>query len=140
MLSDLRISKYFNLAKSASSMSDFYCQLGCVVVYKGRYVISTGWSSTKSNPIQKEYDKYRFEVNQSCVRSTLHAESMALNKIKNMDINFSKIQIFTYREHKNGTRALSRPCASCMAFIKDLGIKEFYYTVENGWGYEKIGE
>ena len=33
---------------------------------------------------------------------------------------------------------LSRPCPSCMAAIKDLGIRYVYYTTNYGYAYEKL--
>lgn len=33
---------------------------------------------------------------------------------------------------------MARPCASCMQAIKDLGIREIYYTTNDGYSYEKI--
>jgi deoxycytidylate deaminase len=33
---------------------------------------------------------------------------------------------------------MARPCQSCMAAIKDLGIKEIYYTSDEGFVYEKL--
>ena len=33
---------------------------------------------------------------------------------------------------------MCRPCSSCMAAIKDLGIKHIYYTTDYGFCYEKI--
>ena len=33
---------------------------------------------------------------------------------------------------------MARPCASCMQAIKDLGIREIYYTTNDGYSYEKL--
>ena len=35
---------------------------------------------------------------------------------------------------------ISRPCPSCMAAIKDLGIKDIYYTTNDGFAHEKINK
>ena len=42
------------------------------------------------------------------------------------------------REHKNGVKALAMPCLACQKMIKDMGIKEIWFTTENGFGYEWI--
>ena len=33
---------------------------------------------------------------------------------------------------------MSRPCPSCMAAIKDMGIKHIYYTTNDGFVYENL--
>ena len=35
---------------------------------------------------------------------------------------------------------MSRPCPSCMAAIKDLGIRNIYYTTDDGFSHEIIKE
>ena len=55
---------------------------------------------------------------------------------KKGDIDFSKVKLYVYREHKNGVKALARPCPACQKMIKDMGIKEVWFTTENGFGYE----
>ena len=44
------------------------------------------------------------------------------------DIDFHNLKLFVYRELKDGSIAMARPCPSCMALIKDLGIKKIYYN------------
>ena len=41
------------------------------------------------------------------------------------DIDFHNLKLFVYRELKDGSIAMARPCPSCMALIKDLGIKKY---------------
>lgn len=33
---------------------------------------------------------------------------------------------------------MARPCPSCMAAIKDIGISHIYYTTNDGYAYEKL--
>lgn len=130
-----RLKKYFNLAKNASSFSDYKDHhLGAVLIYKNK-VISVGWNSTKTSPIQKKYNALR-GYNVENANNSLHAEMSAILKIKDLDIDFSKVKLYVYREHKNGVKALARPCPACQKMIKDMGIKEVWYTTENGFGYE----
>jgi hypothetical protein len=51
---------------------------------------------------------------------------MVINKIKYLDIDFSKIKVFVWRG-KQGPR-LSKPCAACERALRDLGVKHVYYT------------
>lgn len=68
----------------------------------------------------------------------LHAEINCINSIRNLDINFSKVKLYIYRIRKDRPFGLSRPCPSCMAAIKDLGIKDIYYTTNDGYIHERI--
>lgn len=66
----------------------------------------------------------------------LHAEMMCLLNIRDMDIDFSKVELYIYREDKNGNLAICRPCAACMKMIDNLGIKKIHYTTDGGFANE----
>ena len=139
-LTKTRILHYFTLAKNACHYSDNHkAKLGSVIIYKNK-VISVGWNlENKTNPLQKEYNRLRgYDPDASISRNTLHAEFAAMIKIKDIDIDFNKVNLFIYRIKKDGTAGLARPCQACMGFAKDLGIKHIYYTTESGWCYENI--
>lgn len=126
---------YFDAAKSVSKLSNYKkVQIGAVAVYKHR-IISSGHNSTKTNPIQKKYNIYRYDADgEHCV----HAETNCLLPlIHNHDIDFSKVSIYIYREYKNGNLAKSRPCKSCEMLMRELGIRKIYYTNETGYIAEK---
>ena len=126
-LSDKRISHYFSLAKNASKFSDFDRQhLGAVIIYKGR-VLSVGWNSTKTAPIQKSYNRLRgYDV--ETAKNSLHAECSALIKCKDMDIDWGRASVFVYKRLKVGVKQKC-PVPSLRKMIKDMGIKNIYYTV-----------
>lgn len=138
-LSTKRIERGFNWAKEASLNSNFHQHhLGAALVYRGS-LLATGFNSNKTSPIQKKFNRERnFDVEASYAVNSLHAECACLNKVKYLDIDFSKANLFIYREWKNGVKAMAKPCAACMAFIKKLGIKDIYYTTNDGWAYERI--
>lgn len=128
---------FFKHARNMSLMSNFHkCHMGCVVVYKNK-VIGTGFNSSKTHPVQKEYNKLRFNCEQS--PHTLHSEIHALYPLMNdKSIEWKKVHVYVYREHKDGVRAMARPCKSCMQLIKDLGIRYVHYTTEDGFATEEI--
>lgn len=128
--------KYFEKARQAANVSDYdKVHVGCVAVYQGQ-VIGTGNNRDKTHPIQKFYNKYR---NESVgLLPKLHAEIDCLNQIKHMNINFSKVKLYIYRIRKDQPFGMARPCLSCMAAIKDLGIRNIYYTSNDGYCYERI--
>lgn len=129
---------FFNVAKQISKLSDYSrnkTKIGCVVVYKHR-IISTGCNSDKAHPLQAKYNAYRFS--EPSIHK-LHAETSSLVPIINdKTIEWGKVKIFTYRELADGSLGLSRPCKSCMAMIRDLGIKDVYYTTYDGYAHESL--
>ena len=128
--------KYFEKARKAATISDDHkTHVGCVAVYQGQ-VIGIGCNSNKTHPTQKFYNRYR---NQSdSLLPKLHAEINCINSIKHLDVNFSKVKLYIYRIRRDQPFGMSRPCPSCMAAIRDLGIKEIYYTTNDGYSYERI--
>ena len=139
-LTETRIAHYFQLAKNACQYSDNKrARLGSIIVYKNK-VLSVGWNvENKTNPLQEEYNKLRnYDVDVKFTKSSLHAEFSAMLRIKHMDIDFGRVHMFVYRERKDGSIGYARPCPACMGFAKKLGIKNIYYSTNNGWAYERI--
>ena len=128
--------KYFAKARQAAMVSDYYkTHIGCVAVYQGT-IIGFGCNCNKTHPTQKFYNKYRKQSDMMLPK--LHAEISCLNSIRHLDINFSKVKLYIYRIRKDQPFGLSRPCPSCMAAIKDLGIRDIYYTTNDGYVHERI--
>ena len=128
--------KHFSKARQIAGISDFRkIHIGCVAVYQGQ-VIGLGCNANKTHPMQKFYNRYRQQPDNLLPK--LHAEISCLNQIKHLNINFTKVKLYIYRIRKDQPYGMARPCPSCMAAIKDLGIKNVYYTTDNGYAYEKI--
>ena len=126
--------RYFNKAHQVAKISDYKKQhVGCVAVYQGQ-IIGLGCNCNKTHPVQKKYNRYRKDL----MLPKLHAEISCLNQIKHLDINFSKVKLYIYRIRKDQPFGMARPCPSCMAAIKDLGIRDVYYTTNDGYVYEKL--
>ena len=127
---------YFEAAKAMARISDFpRIKIGAVAVYKHR-IISSGFNSVKTAPIQKKYNIYRFsEDTPHC----LHAELSCLKPlIGRNDIDFKNVELYIYRSIKGNELALARPCPSCMKLITELGIKNIYFTNNGGFSHEEI--
>lgn len=132
--------RYFNIAREVSKLSPFKrTKLGCIIVYK-KNILSVGYNNYKTNPLMKELDKERYNVEATyhCHCHSLHAEVSALLRIRHLDIDFKKVIVYTYREGVNGELRDSRPCASCMHRIMELGIRHICYTSTDGYCYEKL--
>ena len=126
--------RYFKKARQIANISDYKKQhVGCVAVYQGQ-VIGLGCNCNKTHPMQKFYNKYRMPSDYMLPK--LHAEISCINQIKHLDINFSKVKLYIYRIRKDQPFGLARPCPSCMAAIKDLGIRYVYYTTNSGYASE----
>lgn len=127
---------YFKAARAMAKLSNFkQHHIGCIAV-SGHKIISSGYNSCKTNPIQKRLNIHRFDVD---TNHTIHAElSCLLPLINRKDIDFSNVSLYIYREHKSGELALAKPCASCEALIKSLGIRNIYYTGNKSYISEEI--
>jgi deoxycytidylate deaminase len=126
---------FFNAARAVSKLSDFpRVAVGSVAVYKHR-IISSGCNSRKTDTLQKKYNRYRFqEDTPHCV----HAEVACLKPLIGSDIEFRNVDLYVHRENKKGIPMLARPCPSCTALVKELGIRNIYYTNNGGYSHEDI--
>ena len=123
---------FFAKAREASKLSDApKYHIGCITVYK-KHILSVGFNSNKTHPIQKLYNKERFDSDST--PHSLHAEITALMFIKDRkDIKWGDVEIYTYRENRQGNPRLAKPCKSCMALIRDLGIHKIYFSITDGF-------
>lgn len=130
--------KYFDKAKESAMLSDYHkTHVGCVAIYHGQ-VIGASCNCNKTHPFQKYYNRYR-EYSE-IMPPKLHAEIRCINSIRHLQINFSRVKLYIYRLRKDQPFGMARPCPSCMAAIRDLGIKDIYYTTNNGYVHERIGK
>lgn len=136
-------SHLFKLARECSFRADYTgcgkTRIGCIVVYKGT-ILARGFNTDRTHTDQAKYNKWRYKnTHNRYLPAKNHAEMMALSKVKYLDIDFSKIHIYVYRELRSGKLGNSRPCAACMAAIKQMGIKNIHYTTDNNsFCHEKI--
>lgn len=116
--------KFLEMAKKISLNSDHHRhQLGAIIV-RGSNVIGTGY-----NVLNRKSTKAPHKF------MSIHAEYMAfLNS--NRDIEGATIYIF--RQLKDGTPSMARPCESCYNFLISKGIKNIVYTCEGSFKKEKM--
>ena len=136
--------RYFKFAREASKRATytgshkFSPAIGAVAIYKGS-IVATAWNTNKTSPLQARYNIYRFRDSNTLDKT--HAEICLIQKLRwrfGDSIDWAKVYIYLYREYKDGTLAPSRPCPSCLALIKELGIKRIAYTTEDGYAEEKF--
>ena len=126
---------YFRAAKAVSELSDYPIhKIGCVVV-KGHRIVSSGHNhKSKCCALQAKLDTEKYKV--QCP-GKYHAEIMALLPLMKAKVDLKGCSIYVYREHKDGTLAMARPCSSCEKVIRQCGIKKIFYSIENGYAVEK---
>lgn len=131
--------RFFDAARGESFKSDFTVRVGAVCVYKGK-VVSYGHSSEKTSPVQQRFNAYRHFDNtpEQIPKAKIHAEISALHKLRNTDIDFSKLSVYVWRQYSNGQPAMSRPCEGCIAYMHELGVRHIYYSTSAGLVYEKL--
>lgn len=130
--------KFFNRAKLVSEFSDYpKTHVGCVAVYQGK-IIGFGYNSNKTHPLQKRYNRYRNFNNKASSVHKLHAEILCLSSISHLDIKFNRVKLYIYRTRHDQPFGMARPCPACMNAIRDMGIKDIYYTTNEGFAYESL--
>lgn len=123
---DILKNLYFRIARGLSLEVDFRSRIGTVIV-KNKRIVSVGHNRPlKTHPMIRKYNEYK----------TIHAEIDCIIGY-NRDLLKDAI-IYVYREHKDGSLAMSRPCNVCFQILKDIGITKVIYTTENGIKEEKI--
>lgn len=104
----------FRLAKNISRLSQRpRHKLGAVLVVKGK-PISVGHNQYKTHPEAKY--------------TGLHAEIQAIKSSGKERIKGSSI--FVYREKKDGSLGISKPCKDCMRQLKEFGVRWVFFTIE----------
>lgn len=139
---DMNDSHLFKAARECSFKSDYSgcgrARIGCVFAYKGT-ILAKGFNSDKTHSTQAKYNKWRYkDSGNKYLPSKVHSEIAALNKVKYLDIDFSKAHLYIYRELRDGKLGMARPCPACMAAIKEMGIKNIHYTTDCGFAAERI--
>ena len=137
MPSELSIKRNFQKAKAASMLSDFPTyKLGAVMML-GNKVLAVGYNITKTHPIQKRYNIERGYDPNVKNNGQIHAEMMCLINTKYLDVDWSRVSLYIYREHKDHTTAIAKPCPACEKAIRERGINQVYFTTEE-IPYKKI--
>lgn len=126
-----KLKKFFDVAKSASLLSDITRNnLGAVLVSKNWDIISVGSNVRKTHPLQAELAKSVGLEH----KIFLHAELAAMVSTKQRNLHGSRL--FVYRELRDGSLGLARPCPICIAGAKLFGIRDIYYTTPDGYAHE----
>lgn len=132
-----RDHKLFDVAKSVARTSRHpKAHVGAVLV-SGKDVVSVGVNGKKSHPLQQKFNNIRFK-DDSAAQHLMHAEIEALVKGRAHHREIEDAAIYVYRVMKDGSIGMARPCVGCMAALKEYGIREVFYTTDQGLAYERV--
>ena len=116
--------------KLLAMSSDSTRRVGCVLLKKGKMVVSTTNVEGKTHPIQSEFANRAGQP----YRISLHAEIRALIKART-----KADTLVVGRVSKSNELCLSKPCPVCQLAISESGIKNIYYSDTDGtWSLLKL--
>lgn len=125
--------KHIARALLASAESDYIrVNIGAVIAF-GSKVVSVGWNSHKSHPMQKHYNQLSGRL---APRHACHAEMAALVKAGHNDLSGSTIYVGRY--DAMGRLAMCRPCPACRLALEHRRVKDVVYTTERGIIHGKV--
>ena len=135
--------RFFKFAREAMKKSDYNGsgsspKIGAVAVYKGT-IIAEAWNTDKTSPLQHKYNVYRYH--NPAMPPKAHCETQLIQRIRwkfGDSLQWDRVDIYLYRELRDGSLAMSRPCRSCLHLLMDCGVKRIFYTTDNGFAEEKI--
>ena len=132
--------RHFAEARRQALESDFARQrVGCVIVC-GNRLLAAAHNSERTHTAQKKYNAFRdLDQSHESVEPKVHAEISALSKSRYADVDWGKAEVYVWRETKDGKKCgLARPCAGCMAALRERGIRRVYYTGNDSLVYEYL--
>jgi len=94
---------------------DLDFRVGAALISQGTIVIAC--NKYRTSPAIRRWYKYE---DQSHAEWNLFSHTDANTKVKGI--------VYIYRELKDGTFGLARPCQYCRKFLKAIGIKQVVYT------------
>ncbi len=119
--------KFFEEAKRVSKLATgHWCRVGACLKHKDN-IIASACNEQLLNDLTKLYKS----------EATIHAEINCIIKVPNKNI-LKHCDIFIYRELRDGSLAMSRPCKFCIRCLKSFGINKIHYTSPEGYHYEEL--
>ncbi len=96
-------------------------RLAAVIVDSHKRILAARHNQLKTHPKLCKYFPWPY----------CHAEAYAILSL-GMDNCLDK-SIYVIRVYRNNEIALAKPCQYCMELIKEVGIKNIYYTTHDGY-------
>ncbi len=137
-----KLKTALRIAKTTSKVSDVReYHLGAVIFDKHK-IYCYACNTDKEIPMQRYYNRFKAPDAHKWRKHSAHAEMNCIHKLLQQYYDklpdYKKLSILVYREHRNGTLAMARPCKACSKALRDLGFRHVYYTSDNGLCYEEF--
>ena len=107
------------LAIEEAKQSKHHHRIGAVI-FKGKRIISSAHNATRANNVPHQFKGWL---------ESLHAECHAIIKARK---NLKGYSIIVVRVNNKGELLLAKPCSFCEDFINYVGIKEVFYSTNEG--------
>jgi len=119
----MKAEYFLSLAKRASKRSDHTKhRLGCCIA-RGNKVLGVGHNMMKTHPKSPHSWGH------------IHAEFLA---VLNSGYDVEGATAYVYREQKDGSPAMSRPCKYCWDYLISKGITTVVYSFKGSFVQEKL--
>jgi len=109
--------KFFTVAKKMAEYGDHHTyRVGAALVKKNR-VVGTGFNKYKTHPASPSPYKH------------IHAEVAAVLSASDA----TGADIYVFRQTRNNTLGMSKPCKWCEAFLRTRNVRAVHYSTEEGY-------
>lgn len=98
-------------------------------LYYGNLLVSTGFNSKKTHPLQKKFSKTEWKI---CLHAETSAIAKALKKFSYDDFKYMSLFVVRAKltNERNFVSGVACPCNICCHLISSLKIKEVYFTTD----------
>lgn len=119
-----RLKEALSLARSHNGFANARIT---AIIEKKNTIVAYGFNSGKSHPLQARFGDNPHKI-------FLHAEMDAIkNALKyGYKDDLEGSTVYVARVLKNGEPALAKPCKGCMTALKFFGVKEVYWSDNEG--------
>lgn len=117
----MEISNIFVVYAIEECKKSTYRQRVGAVIFNKKQLISKGYNSS-SKSIKKLHPKFQKW------HGSVHAEVDAIIKAKK---NLKGCDMIIVRVNRKNELKLAKPCSDCMKYMKYVGIRKIFYTINN---------
>ena len=121
-----RPQRFIRTAYQASTKAECTFLVGATIALGSR-IISTGCCTQKTHPRNPKIKRNSLST-QTCAE--VKAAFRAIRKLPPEKIK--KCTIYVARSRRDGTMGMAKPCSHCMSFLREIGIRDIYYTTNSG--------
>jgi len=132
------LNRCIEIAKAMAPQNlEHRCSHVTFLIGKGGRICYIGTNGSKTHPKMLEYDYDNYNDRKCRIHSEFRTILKASVKEKTEDL--SHFSIMNLRVDRKDTLNMGRPCSGCMSIIRQMGIRDvFYSNREGGISYERV--